>query len=71
MAVIKPATTALSLVLSLGQQGGRDITKTVSVGGMDVSANADTLHVTAAALAALLEYPVTVIKRYATGIVTE
>lgn len=71
MAVIKPASTSLRLELSLGQEGGKEITKSVAVSGVDINATPDALYNTANALAALLEHPMVNIKHTATGHITE
>ena len=71
MAVIKPISTSMSMVLSLGQPGGEDVTKTVSVSSIDVGATADALLNSANALATMLAHPMVAVRHYARGIVTE
>lgn len=71
MAAINPVSTSMGLVLSLGQQDGKDVTKSISVSNIDVNASADVLFAASNALGSLLEYPVVMTRRNATGIVVE
>ena len=71
MAQIKPLSTSMRLIMSTGQQGGKEITKSVSFSGMDVGADADTLHTVAEALAAVVEHPVVEVRRNDQSVIME
>ena len=71
MAQIKPVSTSMSLVTSLGQQGGKELTKSFSVPGLDVGADAECLLNSANAIATLLEHPTVTVKHSALGIISE
>ena len=68
MANIKALSTSLRLTLSLGEDGGKAVTKTVSLSNIGTQATAANLNTVAAALAELLEYPVAAVKKYDTGL---
>ena len=68
MAQIKALSTSLRLTLTLGESGGKAVTKTVSVSNIGPQATAAQLDTVASALAELLEHPVAAVKKYDTGL---
>ena len=59
MAQFKHISSSLRLTISLGEEEGKTVTKTVSL-------SADTLSALASALGELLEYPVASVRKYDT-----
>lgn len=71
MAAINPISTALRLVINTGTDGGKQVTKTVSISNIRENASADVLAAVAAELGELLEFPVEAVKKYSTGLLVE
>lgn len=71
MANINPISTSIRMTLDLGTVDGKKIEKGVSIGNLGNNATVAVLHTSAAALAALLQYPVTANKKYSTGLLVE
>lgn len=57
MAQFKHISSSLRLTISLGEEEGKTVTKTVSLSNIGAAATADTLSALASALGELLEYP--------------
>ncbi len=66
MAQFKHISSSLRLTISLGEQEGKNVTKTVSLSDISGAATADDLAAVAAALGELLEYPVASVRKYDT-----
>lgn len=71
MAVINPISTTLRLTINMGMDGGKQVTKTISVTNIRETASADVLAAVAAELGELLEFPVEAIKKHSTGLLVE
>ncbi len=66
MAQFKHVSSSLRLTISLGEEEGKTVTKTVSLSNIGAAATADTLGALASALGELLEYPVASVRKYDT-----
>lgn len=66
MAVFKHISSRLSLTISLGEQEGKTVTKTLSLSNIGAAATADVLSGLASAMGELLEYPVASVRKYDT-----
>ena len=64
MAQFKHISSSLRLTISLGEEEGKTVTKTVSLSNIGAAATADTLSALASALGELLEYPVASVRKY-------
>jgi len=71
MAAINPISTSMRLTLDLGVVEGKQVEKTVSIAKLSNSVTPAAIQAVSAALAELLEYPVTDVKQYATGLLVE
>ena len=71
MAHINPISSSMRLLMSVGQQGGKEITKSQSIPNLDVGADAGSLHNAAEAIATLLEHQVTSVRHSALGVIVE
>lgn len=71
MAAINPISTALRLIINVGMDGDKQVTKTVSVTNIRETASADILAEVVAELGKLLEFPVEAVKKYSTGLLVE
>ena len=69
MAQFKHVSSSLRLTISLGEEEGKSVTKTVSLSNISGAATADDLAAVAAALGELLEYPVASVRKYDTELV--
>lgn len=66
MAVLKHISSRLSLTISLGEQEGKTVTKSLSLSNIGAAATADILAGLASAMGELLEYPVASVRKYDT-----
>jgi len=71
MAAINPISTTMRMTLDLGVVEGKQVEKTVSVAKLSNTVTPAAIQAVSAALAELLEYPVTDVKQYATGLLVE
>jgi len=71
MAAINPISTSMRMTLDLGVVEGKQVEKTVSIAKLSNSVTPAAIQAVSAALAELLEYPVTDVKQYATGLLVE
>ena len=69
MAQFKHVISSLRLTISLGEEEGKSVTKTVSLSNISGAATADDLSAVAAALGELLEYPVASVRKYDTELI--
>ncbi len=69
MAQFKHVSSSLRLTISLGEEEGKSVTKTVSLSNISGAATADDLSAVAAALGELLEYPVASVRKYDTELI--
>ena len=69
MAQFKHVSSSLRLTISLGEDEGKSVTKTVSLSNISGAATADDLSAVAAALGELLEYPVASVRKYDTELI--
>ena len=69
MAQFKHVSSSLRLTISLGEEEGKSVTKTVSLSNISGAATADDLSAVAAALGELLEYPVVSVRKYDTELI--
>lgn len=69
MAQFKHISTRLSLTISLGEDEGKTVTKTLSISDIGAAATADILSGLASALGELLEYPVASVRKYDTELI--
>ena len=69
MAQFKHVSSSLRLTISLGEEEGKSVTKTVSLSNISGAATADDLSEVAAALGELLEYPVASVRKYDTELI--
>jgi hypothetical protein len=59
------------MALNLGMTDGKAVEKSVSVSGIGNDVTAEKILAVTSALAGLLEYPVTSVKKYDTGLLVE
>lgn len=71
MAVMNPISTTLRMIINMGMDEGKQITKTISISNIRETASADVLAAVAAELGELLEFPVEAVKKYSTGLLVE
>jgi len=71
MATINPISASLRMTVNLGMTDGKAVEKSVSVSGIGNDVTAEKILAVTGALAGLLEYPVTSVKKYDTGLLVE
>jgi hypothetical protein len=71
MAAINPISTSMRMTLNLGVVEGKQVEKTVSIAKLSNTVTPAAVQAVSAALADLLEYPVTDVKQYTTGLLVE
>ena len=69
MAQFTHVSSSLRFTLSLGEEEGKSVTKTVSLSNISGAATADDLAAVASALGELLEYPVASVRKYDTELI--
>lgn len=71
MATIIPVSTTVRMALNAGTSGTKPVTKNVSLGNINEAVGADDLLEMTDALAGLLEFPVTAVKKYSVTLITK